>query len=135
MSKLDIRVRVGNLAGRESAELDAVLDTSRFHTVLPASILDKVGVKRVDRRLFSASDGQQIEFDIGHAIVGIEDREAPMKVLFSEDGTEAIVGRFALSGMLLKLDPTGERLTDIGPIPFHEHPVSMEPLDSSLRSE
>ncbi len=43
------RITVSDLAGQNSVEIDAVVDTGAFYSVLPSYLLRELGVEPIDR--------------------------------------------------------------------------------------
>ncbi len=60
MSTFAWPIRLANLNGEGSLDIDAIVDTGAFMTTLPESLLRQVGVEPVGKRQFVIADGSRI---------------------------------------------------------------------------
>ncbi len=98
-------------AGRERMEtVDALVDTGASYSVFPESMLERLGIWRLERVEFEQADSSIIEFDVGVAWMTISGRERASSVAFGRDGAEALIGANALQEFLLVADPVDEQL-------------------------
>lgn len=110
-------ITISDLTGQNSVEIDAVVDTGAYYTVLPSYLLQELGVEPIDRTIFRLADNQQIEMDIGHAWVTLGDRQRITTVAFGSDTGQLLLGAFTLEGLELAVDPRGKRLVPIEYLP------------------
>ena len=108
---------ISDLTGQNSVEIEAVVDTGAFYSVLPSYLLQELGVEPIDRITFRLADNQQIEMDIGHAWITFEDRRRITTVAFGSDTGQLLLGAFTLEGLELAVDPQGQRLVPIEHLP------------------
>ena len=58
---------LGNRGMTNSCRLTGVVDTRRFHSIVPAAILEEIGIERERAERFIQPDGSEGERDIGFA--------------------------------------------------------------------
>ena len=110
-------IAISDLTGQNSVEIEAVVDTGAFYSVLPSYLLQELGVEPIDRITFRLADNQQIEMDIGHAWITLEDRRRITTVAFGSNTGQLLLGAFTLEGLELAVDPKGQRLVPIENLP------------------
>ncbi|MFQ5880103.1 MAG: 4a-hydroxytetrahydrobiopterin dehydratase [Dehalococcoidia bacterium] len=98
--------------------LDAVVDTSAFYTWVPASILRGLGVPPAFKRRFKIANGAIIEKDVGEVVVRIDGQPEHTLCVFGDEGSEALLGSWALEGFALAVDPVNRRLVPIPTLPM-----------------
>ena len=99
----------------------ALVDEDRFMSAVPASLLRKLGISASRQQNLRFPDGSVKRMDIGEALVRVEGQEAPTQIVFNDEGTQPILGRLTISGLLMTVDRINERLVPIEFIPAHEH--------------
>ena len=57
---------------REPTTVSATVDTGAIHSMIPASRLQQLDVKPVDRFIYGLADGRQVEYDYGMACLKLE---------------------------------------------------------------
>ena len=99
-------------ADQEQLEtVDAAVDTGASYSVFPVSLLERLGIWRLERGVgFEQADGTVIELDVGVAWMTISGRSRPSSVAFGPDGSGALLGANALQEFLLLIDPVSEQL-------------------------
>lgn len=93
--------------------LDAVVDSGAAYTQVPRSLLERLGVRPLERAPFRLANGLIIECDVGEAIVRVDGRTRTNLVVFGEEGTEPLLGAFTLESFLLAPDPVNQRLIPV----------------------
>ena len=79
----------------------------------PSSILRRLGIVPTRRETFEYASGQQVELDMAEARARVDGRETITWVIFGEEGTSALLGAYTLEGVLLGVDPYGQRLIPV----------------------
>ena len=111
MGIFSISINVASRDGQTSEDIPALVDTGAVFTVVPASVLGRLGVVPTTSRTFEYADGEQAELGIAEARVTADGHETTTWVIFGEDESgEALLGAYALEGMLLNVDPHNQRL-------------------------
>ena len=96
---------------RERMETVSILvDTGSSYSMFPGTMLERLGIPRLERMGFEQADGSIIEFDVGVAWMTINGRDRASSVAFGADGAERILGANALQEFLLLVDPAAEQL-------------------------
>ena len=111
-------IAISDLTGQNSVEIEAVVDTGAFYSVLPSYLLQELGVEPVDRITFRLADNRQVEMDIGHAWITLGDRRRITTVAFGSDTGQLLLGAFTLEGLELAVDPRGQRLLPLEHLPI-----------------
>ena len=110
MGALIQTVRLANVDGGRSLDVEAVVDTGTLFTMVPASLLRELGVSPIDRFPLVLQDGRRMECDLGRAIATAEGRSIHTLVLFGEDNDRPRLGTYTLDGLRLAVDPVRGRL-------------------------
>ncbi len=87
-----------------SETLSGVVDTGASYTVVPATILDGLGIEREQSINFTLADGSQREMDIGWAQMELEGRTGHVYVVFGPDNSPILLGAMALETFALAAD-------------------------------
>lgn len=115
MGTFGARVEIGDIDGVRWEPVEALVDTGATYTTVPASLLDRLGVRPHGRVTFLLADGRQVEADIGRTWVRVGDRSEVTVVVFGAPESPALLGAYALEGLRLAPDPVNRRLV---PVPF-----------------
>ncbi len=91
-------------------DLRATVDTGASYSMIPANVLEYLGVERTHRTAFELADGRVMEYDIGELRVTAEGRTTHTWVGFSDVGTEPLLGAYTLEGLRLAADPYSGKL-------------------------
>ena len=86
------------------------MDTGAGHTVLPASLLRRLGVVPCRTVLHRTAGGSRIPREIGETNLRVNGLEAIRIVAFGDDDLPPLMGADTLQGILLAVDPVEERL-------------------------
>lgn len=112
MGLFEVDIRVSDPDGTEERTVDALVDTGALYTTVPGSLLKEIGIKAKESRAFELADGSTVEYQVGSAIVSINERQALTVVAFGPEGTEPLLGAMALQQMELAIDMSRELLVD-----------------------
>ena len=103
-------IRLDSMDGSRSLEIEAMVDTGASYTIVPANLLDDLGVQPIDKLGLVLADGRRVEYDMGEARATINGRSIPTLVVFGEDNARPLLGAYTLEGLRLAVDPTNGRL-------------------------
>ena len=106
-------LRISSMDGQRARDIEATVDTGAFFTTLPAPLLRELGIEPVDSRRFVVGDGRRVQMDIGRAWVTVDGRSEVTIVAFGEEDSPPVLGAYTLEGLILAVDPAGERLVHI----------------------
>ena len=113
MGRFTVALQVGDLAGREFAEVDALVDTGATYTVLPTEVLEQLAIEREGQRRFELGDDRIVEYPIGYARIRVDDGETIVLVVFGPEGIAPLLGATALEHLSLAVDPIHQRLVPV----------------------
>ena len=114
MGVFRVPAEIGDLDGTRFERIEALVDTGASYTMLPASILHRLGIAPYRTLSFTFADGSAKEYELGQAMVRINGDSAPTIVVFGEEDMRVpLLGAYALEGLALKVNPLEGRLETI----------------------
>lgn len=99
MGTFTVQMEIGDPRGERFECVEALVDTGATTTVIPGSILRRLGIAPSRRETFEYAGGQQVELDMAEARARVEGRETGTWVIFGEEGTTALLGAYTLEGV------------------------------------
>jgi len=108
-------IRLDSMDGERSLQLDALVDTGSFYTIVPTSLLRRLETVPTEKVGLELADGRRVVWDIGEARATVDGRSVTTLVVFGEDGVDPVLGAYTLEGLHLSVDPVEETLV---PIPY-----------------
>lgn len=93
-----------------SRTLNGRVDTGVSYTLVPAAILEELGIARFETRTFSLADGSRREMSIGLVDLELDGRRRMVYVLFDDEKGQVVLGAMALSAFALAADAKNRRL-------------------------
>ena len=105
-------------SGDTAETLEAIVDTGATFTVIPAPMLERLGVmpERVIR--IRLADGTTVERALGTVRARLNGTEDAIHCLFGGPEDPAVIGAHTLEGFLLAVDPVEMRLVPVDAIWF-----------------
>ncbi len=94
-------------------EVRALVDTGATFTLVPRNVLQRLGVSPDSTMEFETADGRVIQREVAEAVVRIDGTANTTKIIFGDEGTEALLGVHTLEAFLLAADPVNERLVPV----------------------
>ena len=117
MGTFNITIEVGDRQGEQFEEVEALVDTGAVTTMLPASMLRRLGVIPTRSQVFAYAGGEEVELGMAETKIRIGDRLTTSWVIFGEEGAAPLLGSYTLQGLLLGVDPYAQRLIPLdGPL-------------------
>ena len=113
MGVFQVEIEVGDPSGSRFEKIEALVDSGATYTMLPASLLQRLGVVPIEDRTFELADGSDLEMGFGMTSVKIEDRIIPSPVIFSDNDASALLGAVTLEIFALGIDPVNGRLVPV----------------------
>ena len=104
---VDFTLRSGD--GTRSLDLNGLVDTGASYTLIPAAMLDDMGIARDETLMFQLADGSTQKFDIGLADIQLEERTKSVYVVFGPEN-RILLGAMALEAFALAADAKNRRL-------------------------
>ncbi len=106
-----LELEVGNPANPDVTEkVEFLVDSGAIYSVVPAPILEKLGIKPLAEQEFRLADGTKIVRKKGVAIFKYKGRIGGADVIFGEEGDSVLLGAFSLEALGLMLDPLKREL-------------------------
>ena len=106
-----IKARISNPANpRKSAELEFLVDSGVAYSVVPATVLKRLGVKPRTKREFILADGSRVERKMGHLLFRLNGNEGASPVIFGQKEDSTLLGVVSLEALGLILDPLKREL-------------------------
>ena len=103
-------MEVSSADGSKWETVQALVDTGASHSVLPASMLRRLGVIPFRTVMYRIGDGRRVEREIGETKTRVNGLEATSIVVFGDEDIPPLLGAHTLQGILLVVDPVEERL-------------------------
>ena len=94
----------------QSRTLKGVVDTGASYTLVPASILEELGIEREYSETFSLADGSRRELSVGRLDMELEGMTRNVYVVFGPDSRKILLGAMALETFALAADAKYRRL-------------------------
>lgn len=113
MATFYTQIEVGDIDGKRFEPITALANTGAMTTVIPASILRRLGVEPVKSQVFEYADGREVELDMAYAMVRVDGRETISWVIFGEETGGTMLGAYTLEGVFLGVDPYAQRLIPV----------------------
>ena len=95
-------------------EVEFLVDTGSFYTMLPSSLAADAGITFPVTSRVTLADSRTVEVGVGVAFLRLEDREGGVPVT-SMDVPMPLLGASALEALGYKVDPVTETLEDTRP--------------------
>ena len=106
------RIKVSNprRPDRVPIETEFLIDTGAIYSVVPASVLEELGIPRLERQVFTLADGTHQAYDIGEAFFELGTRGRTSQVVFAPEGVTPLLGAFTLESLGLMVNPVTREL-------------------------
>lgn len=109
-----VEVEVGNVSKPEVTEkLNFLVDSGAVYSVVPADILEGLGIKPLDEQIFILANGDKITRKKGGALFRYKGRVGVADVVFGEEGDALLLGALTLESLGLSLDPLKRELREL----------------------
>lgn len=110
---------------RKKATVSFLVDSGVIYSVVPKTLLRRLGVKPHSTRTFTLADGSQIKRDIGDMIFKLDGQQGASPVIFGERGDSTLLGTVSLEALGLLLDPIRRELRPL-PMVLGAHKAGRE---------
>ena len=98
---------------KKTEKLEFLVDSGAIFSVIPASVLRKLGIKPREKQEFRLANGEKIVRKKGTAVFRYNGRSGAADVIFGEKGDATLLGVFTLESLGLVLDPLKRELREI----------------------
>jgi len=104
-------VEVANPAKPEVGEkIELLIDSGAIYSVVPAAVLERLGIKPLAEETFRLADGSKIVRKKGVALFKHGERIGGADVIFGQEGDATLLGALSLEALGLALDPLKREL-------------------------
>jgi predicted aspartyl protease len=113
------RCKIENIVDRKKSAVmpKMPVDCGSEYTWVPATTLEKIGVKREKKDVeFVMANGQRVTRSVGFAIIRLDKYFTVDEVVFAEKGDLLLLGARTLEGLSLTVDPRKKKLVASEPI-------------------
>ncbi len=109
-----LELEVANAAKPDVAEkLQFLIDSGAVYSVVPAGVLEKLGIQPLDEQEFRLANGENIVRKKGVAVFRYGKRVGGSDVVFGEEGDALLLGATTLESLGLSLDPLKRELKEL----------------------
>lgn len=116
MGSFQVQMQVGKDEDDTTETVAALVDTGATFSMLPESMLQRLGVRPHEPRLFRIATGEIIEYVTGNAFFRAEGRSSVAKVVFGPEN-HYVMGATTLESLQLVVDPVHQRLISVEALP------------------
>ena len=112
MGTFKVQLQVGNPFTGQTEIVEAIVDTAATDSVMPSSLLQRLGVEPVQRVRFRTASGERVEYDVGSAYFAAEGFRCIANVVFAPE-EDPLMGATTLEQLYLVVDPRNKRLAPV----------------------
>ena len=109
LTYLEVQV-AGPATPEDSEPVEFLVDSGAVHSVVPASILERLGIEPLDEQVFRLAGGTKVVRRKGGAVFRYGERVGVADVIFGEGGDSNLMGATTLESLGLVLDPLRREL-------------------------
>ena len=113
MGTFTVPIQIGDLAGTQFIEVEALVDTGTTYTTLPVNIVAQIGIEQHGVRRFELADNRIVEYPVGEARIRLLEDELVVLIVFASPDTVPLLGATALQLFSLGVDPVNHRLIPV----------------------
>ncbi len=111
MGLTHIQASIANPAKpRRTVQVNFLVDSGAVYSVVPASVLRRLGVKPHSHRTFILADGSQITRRMGDVLFRFDGNQGASPVIFGQRGDSVLLGAVSLEALGMILDPIKREL-------------------------
>ena len=96
-----------------SEKVEFLVDSGAVYSVVPAAVLDRLGIVPLNVQEFRLANGEKISRRKGVAVFRYAGRIGGADVVFGEEGDSVLLGAFTLESLGLSLDPLRRELKEL----------------------
>lgn len=113
MGTFSIELQVGDPLGHRFETVEAIVDSGATYTVLPACLLERLGVVPHATRHFVLADGHRVGRRFGRTLMRLGGKEDVSPVVFWDEEAPPLLGAVTLEIFSLGVDPVNRRLIPV----------------------
>ena len=106
-----LNIEIGNPSNPErTIPIEFLIDSGAIYSVVPSTILESLGIKRLAEEEFRLANGDRIVRKKGIALFKYGKKIGGADVIFGEEGDSTLLGAYTLEALGLALDPLKREL-------------------------
>ncbi len=113
MTTFRYSIEIGDAAGQHFERVEAWVDTGASYTLVPRSIMERLGHSPTHNRPFRLADGSVVQMGLCQVPVRIGQETSIVSCVFGDAGTEPLLGATALEEFGLGVDPVNHTLAPV----------------------
>jgi clan AA aspartic protease len=114
MGVTELEVEIANPKNPKKKEkVKFLVDSGAIYSVVPETILKRIGIKPHSKEDYILADGTKIERDRGDALFFYDGKQGASPVVFGKRGDGVLLGAVTLESLGFILDPIRRRLRDL----------------------
>ena len=115
MGTFRVSIQLATAGGERFESMEALVDTGASYTWIPRDLLEGLGVRPDEERVFVLADGREVSYPMAWVRVRLDGggRIQPTLVVCGDSGTDVLLGAFTLEGFGLGVDPVNRRLIQV----------------------
>ena len=117
MGIIRVPMQVGNPFTGQAETVTAVVDTGAVDSMIPASLLRRLGIAPTYSRRYRVASGAVIRYEGGSASFAAEGSECIANVVFGPENNW-LMGATTLHQLYLAVDPSHTRLVEVDELPL-----------------
>lgn len=94
----------------KSSRLKFLVDSGAAYSIVPGTVLNRLGIKPRTKRTFILADGTEIKRKMASALFLYQGEEGASPVIFGEKGDSTLLGVVSLEALGVFLDPLRREL-------------------------
>lgn len=111
MGEISVKAAISNPFAQDGAQvIDSIVDNGATYTIVPSSLLTKLGIEKKSSINIQLGDGRIIQRFRGSVKIEIQGVEDIIPVLFGEKDDPALLGVTALEIFGFTIDPIDQKL-------------------------
>jgi clan AA aspartic protease len=107
-----VSLQVGNPFTGQTETVDAVVDTGAVDSVMPTSLLRRLGIEPVRSVRYRTASGERVEYEVGSAYFSAEGFRCIANVVFGPEDNP-LMGATTLEQLYLAVDPRSKQLVPV----------------------
>jgi clan AA aspartic protease len=114
MGLTTLELEIANVSSPDRTEkLEFLVDSGAIYSVVPAPVLERLGIKPLAQQEFRLANGEKITRQKGVAVFRYKGKVGGADVIFGEEGDATLLGAFTLEALGLALDPLKRELREL----------------------
>ena len=113
MGTFSVMLGVADPQGHRYEDVEVMVDSGATYTVLPASLLEGLGVVPHELRTFVLADGSRVQRGFGQTWLRLDSRQHMSPVVFWDECSVPLLGAVTLEIFALGIDPVHGRLIGV----------------------